>query len=106
VLTLVALAMAGGRAGVELSIAGEKPLAWLASSVEAASMPCTSRASGSRVQAEIRGIATGGASGCAKFVTARRTNLWRPSGKATAMKAGPRAQLSESNFSCCPNRGW
>jgi hypothetical protein len=103
-LLLVELAMAAVRCDGEVMLGGKEPdvvgLAWLASTLEEASMLCTSRASGSSVHAEIRGIAAGDACGCSRSVAARRTSRRRPSGNATAMKAGPRAQVSDSSFSC------
>lgn len=80
-------------------------LAWKTSSVEEASMLRTCRASGSSVRAEIRGSVAGGVSGRSKSVADRRTSRRRPSGKAAAMKAGPRLQASDSSCSCWPNNG-
>jgi hypothetical protein len=89
---------------------GEEPdavgLAWLASSVEAASMLCTSRASGSRAQAEMRGNDVGVASGRSRSVAQRCTSRLRPSGNATAMKLGPRAHFSDNSLRRWPYSGW
>lgn len=101
--------MAAGRGGVALILGGNEPdavgVAWLASSMEAASMLRTSRASGSRVRAEMSGKGAGGASGCSRSVAARRTSRRRPSGNATAMKDGPREQIRDSSFSRLPYSG-
>jgi hypothetical protein len=85
---------------------GNKVLAWQASSLEASSMLRMCRASGNSVRTEMRGWADdGGVSGRSRSVAARRTSRRRPSGKATAMKAGPRPQVNDSSLSTCPNKG-
>jgi len=59
----------------------------------------TCRASGSSARAEMRGTAAPvSAAGCSRSVAARRTKRLRPSGRATAMEAGPRLQVSDSSF--------
>jgi hypothetical protein len=85
---------------------GENASAWTASLLEAARMLRKCRASGRRVRAEMRGTATCDGTGRSRSVAARRTRRRRPSGNATATKAGPRAQVRESSFSCCPQSGW
>jgi hypothetical protein len=85
---------------------GNKVLAWQAPSLEASSMLRMCRASGNSVRTEMRGWADdGGVSGRSRSVAARRTSRRRPSGKATAMKAGPRPQVNDSSLSTCPNKG-
>ena len=83
----------------------DRVLAWRTSSLEVASMLWRCRASGSSVRAEMHGSAAPGPSGRSKSVAARRTSRRRPSGKATAMNAGPRPQVSDSSLSRCPNKG-
>ena len=63
------------------------------------------RASGSNARAEMRGSAACGVGGCSRSVAARRSSRRRPSGKATAMKAGPRLQARDSSSSSRPNSG-
>ena len=63
------------------------------------------RANGSSARAEMRGSTACGTGGCSRSVAARRSSRRRPSGKATAMKAGPRLQASDSSSSSRPNRG-
>jgi len=112
--------MAAGDGGGPLPVAGwvELPVAggvdgpdwgwsaWKASLLEAANMLRMCRASGSSARAEMRGSAACGACGCSRSVAARRSSRRRPSGKATAMKAGPRLQASDNSLSSRPNRGW
>ena len=80
---------------------GGDGVAWRASSLEAASMLRMCRASGSSARAEMRGTAApvSAAAGCSRSVAARRIRRLRLSGRATAMKVGPRLQASDSSFS-------
>ena len=63
------------------------------------------RASGSSPRTEMRGNTACGANNRSRSVAVRRRRRRRPSGNAAAMKAGPRLHVSDSNFSCWPNKG-
>lgn len=61
----------------------------------------TCRASGSSMRAEMRGSEVAwDASGRSRSVAARLSSRRRPSGRVTAMNAGPRPQSSDSSRSC------
>ncbi len=80
--------------------------AWTISVLEAVTKPRTWRASGSSVRADTRGAAGSADGGRSRSVAARRIRRRRPSGKATAMNRGPRAQASDRTAKRWPDRGW
>ena len=92
-------------AGVEAGSGGDGT-ASAGSALEAASMLRTRRASGSNVRADTRGTGSSVAhAGRSRSVAARRIRRRRPSGKATAMKRGPRAQRRDRTVRRWPTRG-
>jgi hypothetical protein len=92
-------------AGVEAGSGGDRT-ASAGSALEAASTLRTRRASGSNVRADTRGTGSSVAhAGRSRSVAARRIRRRRPSGKATAMKRGPRAQKRDRTVRRWPTRG-
>jgi hypothetical protein len=92
-------------AGVEAGSGGDGT-ASAGSALEAASTLRTRRASGSNVRADTRGTGSSIAhAGRSRSVAARRIRRRRPSGKATAMKRGPRAQRRDRTVRRWPTRG-
>src|SRR3954453_20897625 len=92
-------------AGVETGSGGDGT-ASAGSALEAASMLRTRRASGSNVRADTRGTGSSVAHAeRSRSVAARRIRRRRPSGKATAMKRGPRAQRRDRTVRRWPTRG-
>ena len=91
-------------AGVEAGSGGDGT-ASAGYALEAASTLRTRRASGSNVRADTRGTGSSVAhAGRSRSVAARRIRRRRPSGKATAMKRGPRAQRRDRTVRRWPTR--
>ena len=102
----VGVACGAGLAAAAAVQEGEDGTAWAISALEAVTKPRMWRASGSSERADTRGTGSSAAIGRSRSVEARRISRRRPSGKATAMNRGPRAQARDRTASRWPCKGW
>ena len=103
---MASVAACGAQRGERAARDCGNEMAWTISVLEAVTTLRMYRASGSSLRAETRGTGGSVASGRSRSVAARRIRRRRPSGKATAMNRGPRAQASDRTARRWPDKGW